>query len=147
MFSCVLKVYRVPTCCNYLCSSEWRSVILFPGCLPLFPVPAFLLALTSVSFQSFWAIEATRPRCNMPKASKTRKNIRCFATIDSDTSIYQSPLKQRKMTKTCANRDMSRAWRSFADSKRGLRRDRDREPTEPSDRRRRLSLVHSCSKH
>jgi hypothetical protein len=51
------------------------------------------------------------------------------------------------MTKTCANRDMSRAWRSFADSKRGLRRDRDREPTEPSDRRRRLSLVHSCSKH
>lgn len=78
-------------------SSKWCSVILFPGCLPLFLVPAFLLALTSVSFQSFWAIEATRPR-NMPKASKTRKNIRCFATIDSDISIYQSPPK-RKMTK------------------------------------------------
>ena len=116
MFSCVLKVCRVPTCCNYLCSSKWCSVILFPRCLPLFTVPAFLLALTSVSFQSFWAIEATRPRCNMPKASKTRKNIRCFATIDSDTSIYQYIPVTFKTTKNDENmcRDMSRAWRSFS---------------------------------
>ena len=84
-----------------------------------------------------------------PKPEKTSGVLQPLTVIPVYTSIYQSPLKQRKMTKTCAVTCHGHG-EVFADSKRGLRRDRDREPTEPSDRRRRLSPlspVHSCSKH